>query len=138
MPNIIRRVNLLPVKRERYRMCIPDQMVSCTICTRLSSGHEHPRDTQTCVSLHTAVACPGVLVKLVGKHIIPLCPLNITMQGVVPPAFYKRELSGRRQLDGTISQPRLSTEPVFPAKNTLSVSQHLLLLQVSRLNVPIF
>lgn len=89
MPNIIRRVNLLPVKRERYRMCIPDQMVSCVICMRLSSGHERPRDTQMRVSLHTAVACLGVLVKLVGAHVIPLCPLNITMQGVVPPAFYK-------------------------------------------------
>ena len=51
--------------------------------------HERPRDTQMRVSLHTAVACLGVLVKLVGAHVIPLCPLNITMQGVVPPAFYR-------------------------------------------------
>lgn len=122
MPNIIRRVNLLPVKRERYRMCIPDQMVSCVICMRLSSGHERPRDTRMCVSLHTAVGCTGVLVKLVGTHTIPFCPLHITMQGVVPSAFYKRKLSGRSQLDGTISQPHLCTEPVFPTKHTLSLN----------------
>lgn len=70
MPNIIRQVSVLPVKRERYHMCIPGQMVSCMICIRLSVGSEGPKDTQMCLQGgHPQWSALGMPVRLVVRHI---------------------------------------------------------------------
>lgn len=102
MPNIIRRVNLLPVKRERYHMCIPGQMVSCIICMRLSLGNKGPWDTQRRQCTQQGVIL-GMLEKLVGTHIISLGPFNNTTQGALLLAFYKRGTNLKSKTDQAIS-----------------------------------